>query len=99
MPKTSFTPCATSVSTKASEGVIFCLPVTARFFWSVIVFMGIPWTGAGGPNLQLSDAVECSASASVPPRLGPARRPPRRAQCPPGRPKGTVLPLGGQRTQ
>ena len=29
MPKTSFTPLATSVSTNASDGVIFCLPVTA----------------------------------------------------------------------
>ena len=29
MPKTSLTPLATSVSTNASDGVIFCLPVTA----------------------------------------------------------------------
>ena len=28
MPKTSFTPLATNVSTNASDGVIFCLPVT-----------------------------------------------------------------------
>src|SRR6185312_2773490 len=40
MPKTSLTPLATSVSTNASDGVIFCLPVTARFFWSVMVFIG-----------------------------------------------------------
>src|SRR5664279_84379 len=30
MPKMSVTPLATMVSTKASEGVIFCMPVTAR---------------------------------------------------------------------
>src|SRR5215470_5823812 len=41
IPNTSFTPCATSVSTKASDGVIFCLPVTARRLASVIVFMEI----------------------------------------------------------
>ena len=42
IPKTSFTLCATSVSTNASEGVIFCLPVTARFLVSVMVFMATP---------------------------------------------------------
>ncbi len=42
IPNTSFTPCATSVSTNASDGVIFCRPVTARFFCSVIVFMRLP---------------------------------------------------------
>src|SRR5438046_5702608 len=39
IPKTSFTPCATSVSTNASDGVIFCLPATGRFLVSVMVFM------------------------------------------------------------
>ena len=41
MPNTSFTPLATSVSTNASDGVIFCLPVTTRRPASVIVFMGV----------------------------------------------------------
>src|SRR5689334_7727463 len=45
MPNTSHTPCATSVSTKASEGVIFCLPVTARRLASVMVFMASPRAG------------------------------------------------------
>ena len=39
MPNTSVTPCATSVSTNASDGVIFWRPVTAMFFCSVIVFI------------------------------------------------------------
>src|SRR4051794_24753033 len=39
MPNTSFTPCASSVSTNASEGVIRSLPARARFEVSVIVFM------------------------------------------------------------
>ena len=39
MPNTSFTPLATSVSTKASDGVIFCLPVTAAGS-STGLFMG-----------------------------------------------------------
>ena len=41
MPKTLVTPCATSVSTNASDGVIFWRPRTARFFDSVIVFMSV----------------------------------------------------------
>ena len=41
MPNTSVTPLATSVSTKASEGVIFCFPVTTSRPASVIVFMGV----------------------------------------------------------
>src|SRR5450432_741902 len=50
MPNTSVTPCATSVSTKASEGVIVWRPVTtarapalaARFLLSVMVFISAP---------------------------------------------------------
>src|SRR5450432_480455 len=59
MPNTSVTPCATSVSTKASDGVMVCLPVTtarspalaARFLLSVMVFMLPPRSrfGAGAP--------------------------------------------------
>ena len=38
IPNTSVTPCATSVSTNASEGVIFCLPATddAPRFGSIV---------------------------------------------------------------
>src|SRR2546427_7613726 len=47
MPNTSVTPRATSVSTKASDGVIFCLPATTvrpdRFWVSVMVFIGISY--------------------------------------------------------
>src|SRR5690242_1006038 len=39
MPKTFLTPCATSVSTNASDGVIVWRPWTARFLDSVIVFI------------------------------------------------------------
>src|SRR6266700_3335403 len=42
MPNTSVTPCATSVSTNASAGVIFWRPDTAMFFCSVIVFIASP---------------------------------------------------------
>ena len=37
MPNTSVTPCATSVSTNASEGVIFWRPVTT------VRFEGMAW--------------------------------------------------------
>src|ERR1700751_5947387 len=39
IPKTSFTPCATSVSTNASDDVIRCLPTTAIRAASVMVFI------------------------------------------------------------
>ena len=42
MPNTSFTPWATSVSTNASEGVIFCLPVTGVGS-SVGLFIAFSW--------------------------------------------------------
>src|SRR5438105_6552689 len=53
MPNTSVTPCATSVSTKASDGVMVLRPVTtarapplaARFLLSVMVFMSAPGNG------------------------------------------------------
>src|SRR5437016_4797871 len=51
MPNTSFTPCATSVSTNASDGVIFCLPTTASVLASVMVFMAIPRVGQRSPAL------------------------------------------------
>jgi hypothetical protein len=46
MPNTSFTLCATRVSTKASDGVMRTFPpaglvVAVRFFASVMMFMGI----------------------------------------------------------
>src|SRR6185369_12378654 len=42
IPNTSFTPCATSVSTNASDGVIVWRPDTAIFFCSDIVFIASP---------------------------------------------------------
>ena len=42
MPNTSLTPCATSVSTNASDGVIFCLPVTGVGS-SVGLFIAFSW--------------------------------------------------------
>ena len=42
MPKTSLTPLATSVSTNASEGVIFCLPVTGSGS-STGLFIAFSW--------------------------------------------------------
>ena len=42
MPKMSVTPLATSVSTKASEGVIFCTPATTlRLVAGMLVVMGV----------------------------------------------------------
>src|SRR5215471_8644689 len=63
IPNTSRTPCATSVSTKASDGVIFCLPVTAIRLASVIVFMATP-------DVRAMSAY-CRAPMTT--ELGPAR--------------------------
>src|SRR5947209_7104649 len=64
MPNTSVTPCATRVSTKASDGVMVLRPVTtarlpalaARFLLSVIVFISAPgkrlWRNAGSPAVD-----------------------------------------------
>ena len=60
MPKTSFTPCATSVSTNASDGVIVWRPCTARFLDSVIVFMRA--------FLGSVDAVDCRSERERTPR-------------------------------
>jgi hypothetical protein len=70
IPNTSLTPCATSVSTNASEGVIFCLPVTARFLVSVMMFISIPRKDS--LQIALSARVAVRAGASMRRHVGPA---------------------------
>jgi hypothetical protein len=55
---------------EASEGVIFCLPVTARFLVSVMMFISIPRKDS--LQIALSPRVAVRAGASVRRRVGPA---------------------------
>ncbi len=70
MPKTSLTPWATSVSTNASDGVIFCLPVTATGS-STGLFIGLLLAHSGETGRQVFHSALLHASDAACPTARP----------------------------